>query len=209
MTYRVGYSQNIFRGAEPEPQRLSIRQFLLPSCSRRYQRNSTDDFTGGIDWKPVQGTKLTFEEQIDHYKADSYFTMDPSVPHRAGGGRNPVALLANYDSLTPYASSSCNANSIGTTPMLSAPQTPGGLPVINPACAVITSYLRTQPTRILYPTEIFRLQSSSIKNVSMNGDVRYTDANMNLPNYYDSFQGLDEDNSSMRTIRPMRARSGR
>jgi hypothetical protein len=65
-----------------------------------------------------------------------------------------------------------------------------GLPIIDPACGVITSYSRTQPTRILYPTEIFRLQSSSIKNVTMNGDVRYTKANMNLPNYYDSVQGL-------------------
>ncbi len=55
----------------------------------------------------------------------------------------------------------------------------------------------TQPTRILYPTEIFRLQSSSIKNVSMNGDLRYTNANMNLPNYYDSFQGLTETTRSI------------
>ncbi len=56
---------------------------------------------------------------------------------------------------------------------------------------MVTSYLRSQPTRILYPTEIFRLQSSSIKNISMNGDFRYTIANMNLPNYYDSYQGLN------------------
>jgi len=38
-------------------------------------------------------------------------------------------------------------------------------------------------------TEIFRVQSSSIRNVTMNGDIRYTLANMNLPNYYDSYQG--------------------
>jgi hypothetical protein len=50
--------------------------------------------------------------------------------------------------------------------------------------------MRLQPTRSLYPTETFRLQSSSIKNVTMNGDVRYTRANMNLPHYIDSFQGL-------------------
>ena len=49
----------------------------------------------------------------------------------------------------------------------------------------------SQPTRILFPTEIFRLQSSSIKNISMNGNLRYTNANMNLPNYYDSYQGLN------------------
>ena len=56
---------------------------------------------------------------------------------------------------------------------------------------MVTSYLRSQPTRILYPTETFRLQSASIRNVSMNGDFRYTKANMNLPNYYDSYQGLN------------------
>ena len=44
---------------------------------------------------------------------------------------------------------------------------------------------------MLYPTETFRFQSSSIKNIAMNGDVRYTKANSNLPNYYENFQGLD------------------
>jgi len=195
-TFRVGYSQNIFQGPSLTP---SGYQFAgsYDVLLQEYQRNSTDDFTGGIDWKPVQGTRLSFEEQIDHYKADSYFTMDPSYFSVQEPDGTKVALLANYDSLTPYASSACNANSVGTTPVLSAPQTSGGLPVINPACAVITSYSRTQPTRILYPTEIFRLQSSSIKNLSMNGDLRYTNANMNLPNYYDSFQGLAKTSRSI------------
>ena len=188
VTYRAGYSQNIFQGPSLSPSGYQFAKY--DAILQEYQRNSTDDFTGGIDWKPVRGTKLTFEEQIDHYKADSYFTMAPGdfIAQEADG--TPVAL-DDYDSLKPYPSSACTANSIGTTPILSAPPTPGGLPVINPACAVVTSYLRSQPTRILYPTEIFRLQSSSIKNLSMNGDLRYTLANMNLPNYYDSYQGLN------------------
>jgi hypothetical protein len=188
-TYRVGYSQNVFEGPSLSPsgyQFAGSKDVLL----QEYERNSSDDFMGAIDWKPVRTTRLTFEEQVDHYKADSFFTMDPSYFNVQEANGTKVALLANYDALTPYAASSCNANSIGTTPMLSAPQTAGGLPVINAACAVITSYQRTQPTRILYPTEIFRLQSSSIKNLAMNGDVRYTMANMNMPSYYDSFQGL-------------------
>ena len=41
----------------------------------------------------------------------------------------------------------------------------GGLPIIDPACNVISSYLRSQPTRVIFPTEIFRLQSTSIKNI--------------------------------------------
>ena len=190
VTYRVGYSQNIFQGPSLSP---SGYQFAIVRCycSRSISATAPTISRARIDWKPVQGTKLTFEEQIDHYKADSYFTLDPSyfIVQEADGTK--VALLANYDSLTPYASQRLQCKQHGhALPMLSAPQTAGGLPVINPACAVVTSYLRSQPTRILYPTEIFRLQSSSIKNISMNGDVRYTNANMNLPNYYDSFQGL-------------------
>jgi hypothetical protein len=74
---------------------------------------------------------------------------------------------------------------------------------------VVTSYLRSQPTRILYPTEIFRLQSSSIRNIAMNGDVRYTNANMNLPNYYDSYQGLNGTTRSLSYTANAKAQSGR
>jgi hypothetical protein len=188
VTYRAGYSQNIFQGPSLSPSGYQFAKY--DAILEEFQRNSTDDFTGAIDWKPTPGTQLTFEEEIDHYKADSYFSMARGdfIAQEADG--TPVALN-DYDSQTPYPSSACNANSIGTTPILSTPPTPGGLPVINAACAVVTSYLRSQPTRILYPTEIFRLQSSSIKNVAMNGDLRYTLANMSLPNYYDSYQGLN------------------
>jgi len=188
VAFRAGYSQNIFQGPSLSPSGYQFAKY--DAILQENQRNSTDDFTGGIDWKPVQGTRVTFEEQIDHYKADSYFVMAPGdfILQEADGTK---VAIDDYDSQTPYSSSACNANSIGTTPILSAPQTAGGLPVINAACAVVTNYLRSQPTRILYPTEIFRLQSSSIRNISMNGDVRYTNANMNLPNYYDSYQGLN------------------
>jgi hypothetical protein len=188
MTYRVEYSQNIFQGPSLSPSGYQFAKY--DAILEQYQRNSTDDFTGAILWKPMAGTQLTFEEQIDHYKAGSYFTVAPGdfILQEADGTK---VAINDYDSRTPYPSSACNANSIGTTPILSAPQTAGGLPVINAACAVVTSYLRSQPTRILYPTEIFRLQSASIRNTSMNGDFRYTNANMNLPDYYDSYQGLN------------------
>jgi hypothetical protein len=78
-----------------------------------------------------------------------------------------------------------------TYTIFSAPQTPGGLPIVNPACDVITSYLRSQPTRSITPTEMLRLQSSSIRNIAMNGDIRFTMADTNLPNYYENWTGLD------------------
>ncbi len=193
VSFRAGYSQDIFAGPSLTPSGFweitSPFVLVYDTLLQEMQRNSTDDFFGAVDWKPVPLTKLSFEEQVDHYKADSYFILDPALLNVQESDGTKAALAASYDSLSAP-TVSCNANSVGTTPPLSAPNTPGGLPVVNPACSVVTGYQRYQPTRILYPTEIFRLQSSSIRNVSMNGDVRYTSANMNLPNYYENLQGL-------------------
>lgn len=197
VSYRLAYSHNTFEGPSITP---SGYQFAgsYDVLLEEYQRNGTDDYTAGVDWKPIKDTRLTLEEQIDHFKADSFFTADPSYFKVQEPDGTKVALLANYDALTPPTSTSlCNANSIGTTPLLSAPVTSGGMPVVNPACAVITSYLRTQPTRFFYPTEIFRFQSSSIRNVTMNGDFRYTSAKMNMPDYYENFQGLAKTTRSL------------
>ncbi len=87
-------------GAEPDPERQSVagQEVLL----QEFQRNSTDDFTAAVDWKPVQGTKLTFEEQIDHYKGDSYFTMAPQFLNVQEADGTKVALLDSYQRFLPY-----------------------------------------------------------------------------------------------------------
>jgi hypothetical protein len=188
VTYEIEYAQNVFEGPSLSPGgQLGQSDLLL----NMYQRNSTDFFRGAIHWKPVRGTQFTFEELVDHYKQDSYYTIAPNQFTVQEADGRPAAL-GNWDSLVPYGINFCNTGSMGTAPysILSDPQVPGGKPVINPACDVFTSYVRSQPTRILYPTEIFRFQSESIKNVQMNGDIRYTNANMNLPNYYENIQGL-------------------
>ena len=186
-TARFGYSHGTFEGPSLSPSGYSFAKYN--AILEEYQRNSDDDFFGALDWKPLPATKISVEEQITHNKFDSYFTLNPAALTLQEADGTPVAIN-DYDSLSPYAISACNANSIGTTPLLSAPST-GTLPVINPACAVVSSYTRTQPSRTLFPTSILRLQSSSIKNVAMNGNARYTLATMNLPQYYDSYTGLD------------------
>ncbi len=205
VTLRFAYSKNIMQGPSLTPSGNSVagQEVLL----QEYQRNNTDDFMAAVDWKPINGTKLTYEEQIDHYKGDSYFTMAPQsfTVQEADGTR--AALLTSLQNFVPYgyssstgkfaASSNCNATSMISSSTILNANPNGGLPIIDPACNVITRYFRSQPTRVIFPTEIFRLQSTSIKNIAMNGDVRYTNANMNLPNYYDQFQGLD---GSIRSI---------
>jgi len=204
VTLRFAYSQNIFQGPSQTPSGNSVagQEILL----EEYQRNSADNFTGGIDWKPAQQTKFTFEEEVDHYKGDSYFTLAPQTLRVQEADGTKVALLDSYQNSMPYGyngatgafapSTNCaSASMISTSTILYANPT-GGLPIIDPACNVISSYIRYQPTREIFPTEIFRMQSSSIENIAMNGDFRYTSANMNLPNYYEDFQGLDGVKSS-------------
>lgn len=198
VTLRAGYSRSTFEGPSLSPSGNSVAgsEVIL----EEYQRISSDVYTGGADWKPVQGTKLTFEEEIDRNKLDSYFTVNPAALTVQEADGTPVQLLDSYQNFYPYGYTSagvfsatsskvCNS-SVTNTSILSANPT-GGLPIIDPACNVITSYMRSQPTRELFPTEIVRLQSSTLKNIEMNGDFRYTNANMKLPNYYEDFKGLD------------------
>ena len=188
VTFRVGYSQNVFQGPTYSPG-YSIGS-TSPILLQEYMRQSSDDWTGEIVWKPIPQTQITYEQQITHLKGDSYFTLAPSSLILQTAAGTPVAI-GNYTSQTPYAIKSCNANSLASPDTFLYPaQTPGGLTIIDPACSVIVSYLRSQPTRILYPMEILRLQSSSIHNLTMNGQANYTLANMHLPNYYENFNGL-------------------
>lgn len=201
VSFRVGYSQDVFEGPSLSPGASS--NFFDESIGaydqllQQYQRDSTDEFIGAIDWKPVHGTQLTFEEEINHFKADTFFTLAPSAFTAQEADGTPVAI-GNWDSQAPYGIGACNKGSMGSGyvsatnyTIFSPSQNNSSLPIINAACDVASSYLRSQPTRILFPTEIFRIQSSSIKNLAMNGDVRFTNANMNLPNYYENYQGLD------------------
>jgi hypothetical protein len=200
VTYHISYSKNLMEGPSLSPSGYQFAKYN--AILEEHQRNNTDDITSSLDWKPVRGTSFTYEEQITHFKGDSYFTLNPQslIVQEADG--TPVAIN-DYDSLSPYGIGACNTGSMGNAytaasgsnpavyTILSPPNTPGGLPVINPACAVVTSYLRSQPTRSIFPTEVLRLQSATIKNLSIDGNVRFTNANMHLPNYYDSYQGLN------------------
>lgn len=201
VTYRFEYSKNTFEGPSLTPSGNAIagQEIIL----QEFQRNNTDDFTAAVDWKPARNTKLTFEEQIDHYRNDSSFTLAPQFLTVQEANGTKAQLLTSYQNVMPYgynsagnfvpyaataSSGACNASIANASTILSANPT-GGLPIIDPACNVLTSYLRTAPTRVIFPTEMLRLQST-IKNIAMNGNVRYTNGNMNLANYYDAFQGL-------------------
>jgi hypothetical protein len=131
-TFRAGYSQNTFEGPSLSPGASSPYFALSIGANdvllQQYQRNSTDDFTGAIDWKPVNGTKLTFEEEIDHYKGDSFFTVAPSeyVVQEADGTK---AALAATTAPLPIAPSIATATASAPLPCCKPRRPPAACPL--------------------------------------------------------------------------------
>jgi hypothetical protein len=195
-TYRLAYSHSTMEGPALSPSYTPLNM-KYNALLEQYQRNGSDDFLGAIDWKPQARTKVTLEVQANHYKSDTFYTLNPSGFNVQESDGTP-AYLGNFTSFTPYGIGACTTTSMGSGytsatnyTILSPSNNSTNLPVINPACAVMTHYTRTQPTRIWTPTETLRLQSSGIKNIVMNGDVHYTRGQSNLNSYYESVQGLN------------------
>lgn len=180
--FRAGYNLNIMQG----PTQSSIHQGSDALLLQNW-RNSTQTWLGGVDWKPVHGTTLTYEEHVTTYKGDTNWQLaglNMQLPNGA-----PVTL--GFDNATGVgavsASTGCSVDK-GRPAVLNATTNP---PTANPCVNGFTSYSRFQPTRVLFPTEEFRFQSSSIKTVQMTGRFLYTGANMKLPNYNEAFTGME------------------
>src|ERR1035437_4839845 len=173
LSFRTGYSHNTDEGPSYSPQHNGAEALYLQNW-----RNSTDTWMGAVDWKPVPKTLLTYEENVSHYKGDTNWGLAGLGLQLANG--MPVTL--GFDNQVPP---TCGD---GNPPIVTSSTTP---PTANPTCSEYLQYSRSAPTRTLMPTEEFRFQSSSIKNIQMNGDVRYTGGTMNLPDYNEYFNGLD------------------
>src|ERR1039457_4804776 len=184
LSFRTGYSHNTDAGPSYSSQHNGADVLFFQNW-----RNSTDTWRGAVDWKPVRKTTLTFGENVTHYKGDTDWQLTGLNLQLANG--TPVTL--GFDNV---AVPSCGD---GNPPITSGSTTP---PTANPTCNGFLQYFRTAPTRTLFPTEGFRFQSSSIKNIQMNGEVRYTGGTMNLPAYTEFFNGSDRGTRAFTTTGP-------
>jgi hypothetical protein len=197
---RLAYSQNIMQG----PSLLPVRSggvIKYNALMDLYQRHSTDEYSVAFDWKPVKGTQVTYEQRMHHYKENSYITLDPNGFQVQEADGTP-AYLGNWDfssngsttattTWTPYSTAACSSNSIASATTFLYPSSNGGPPIIDPSCSVVTGYLRTYPIRTNMPSEIVRFQSTSIKNLIMNGQFSYSRMNMKMPSFSDNAWGLN------------------
>ena len=195
-TARFAYSHSTMEGPTLSPSYTPLGM-KYNALLEQFERNGSDDYTGAVDWKPSQKTKISLDVQANHYKSDTFFMLNPTGFNVQESDGTP-AYLGNFTSFAPYGIAACTTTSMGSGytgatnyTILSPSNNSNPLPVINPACAVMTNYTRTQPTRIWTPTETLRLQSTAIKNVVMNGNVHYTRGRSDLDSYYESVQGLN------------------
>ncbi len=187
---RTGYSQVVMQG----PTLSSVHEGTEGLLEQNW-RNSTDTFVAAADWKPVEKTKLTFEEHIVHYKGNTSFQMSPQGLNLQLANGQPVSL--GYDNVTVPANSAASSPCGNSPPILNSATNP---PTANPCESGFLQYTRSQPMRTIFPTEEFRLQSASVKKVEMNGRVSYTGANMSMPSYFELFNGLGRSGLRIQTI---------
>src|SRR5215469_1540556 len=165
---RFGYNHNINQGPSYSSIHIGTDALLLQNW-----RNSTDNWTAGVDWKPDPRTTFSYDQFITHYKGDSNWQI-AGLNYVLQNG-TPVSLGVNLSSVwkTPCAAP---FNSNGT---------------VNPTCSAYLAYSRYEPTRTLFPTEQFRFQSSAIHNVTMNGRLLYNGTSSHIYNYDEFFNGFN------------------
>lgn len=178
VSFHAGYSQDVMEGPTFSSVHEGTDGLLLQNW-----RNSTDAWRGGVEWKVFPKTTLTFDEVVVHYKGDTNWQLTGLNLQLSNG--TPVTL--GFDNT---AAPSCGNH---LAPIVSSATSP---PTANATCNGLLQYTRSAPMRTLFPTEEFRFQSSDIKNVQMNGNVRYTSADTNMPVFNEFFNGFESRNST-------------
>ncbi len=165
---RFGYFQNVNQGPSNSTLHVGAEALLTQNW-----RHSTDVWDGGIDWRPLKQTTVSYDEFITHYKGNTNWQLT-GLNYKLSDG-TPVSL-------------GINLSSVWKTPC-AAPFNPDGS--VNPKCSGFLAYSRYAPTRTLFPSEQLRFQSSSIPHFTMNGRVLYMGTTSHLINYDENFNGLD------------------
>ena len=177
VSVRFGYNHNINQGPSYGTVHVSTDALLYQNW-----RNSTDTWTGGVDWKPDPKTTFSYDQFVTHYKGDTNWQL-AGLNYTLSNGQ-PVSLGVNLSSVwgTPCSSP---FNGDGT---------------VNPTCNAFLGYTRFAPTRTIFPTEQVRFQSSAIHNFTMNGRLLYNGSTSNLSNYYENFNGLSSRSGVRQTV---------
>lgn len=167
VSLRLDYNHSIMQGPSYSSVHEGGDALLL-----QLLRNSSDTFSGGLDWKVNHKSTLSYDQFVMHYKGDTRWQL-AGLNYQLSNG-TPVSLGVDL-------SSAWNAP-------CAAPFTPTG--AVSPTCSSYLAYTRSAPTRTLAPTEQIRFQTTSIPRLALNGRFLYSATTSNLNNYNEFFNGL-------------------
>lgn len=177
VSVRFGYNHSINQGPSYSTVHVGTEALLS-----QVWPNSTDNWTAGVDWKPIAQTTISYDQFITHYKGNTSWQL-AGLNYTLSNG-TPVSLGIN---ISNEWSSPC-----------AAPFNPDG--TVNPTCNAFLAYNRFAPTRTLFPTEQFRFQSASIPHFTMNGRVIYSGTTSNLTNFYELFNGFESRTATRESV---------
>jgi hypothetical protein len=174
---RVGYDHYIAQGPSYSTVHEGAEALL-----NQFWRNSTNLWSAELNWKPFKQTSFSYDQFVSHYKGNTSWQLTGLNYQLANG--TPVSLGVDI-------------SSIWATPC-AAPFTTTG--AVNPTCNAFLGYSRSAPTRTITPTEEFRFQSASLPKLTMNGRILYSEAESNLTNYNEVFNGLTSRTAQRETV---------
>ena len=176
VSFRAGYSHNTREG----PAISTIHQGGDVQESEWF-RNAIDTWVGGVDYRPIKRTTLSYDQFLIYYRGDTSYVLAPTpyvLPDKT-----PASVGVNL-----LTTSTCGTKG---TANYSAPIVNG---VINPFCSGTQIENQGAPTRTSFPTEQFRFASNYWDKVAMNGRFVYSGAQSEVKSFNQTFIGFNSRN---------------
>jgi hypothetical protein len=165
---RFGYLRVITEGPSYSTLHVGTEALLQQNW-----RNTTDNWTGGLDWKLWKHTTVSYDQFVSNYKQDTNWQLTGLDDQLSNGV--PVSL-------------GIDISSVWATPC-AKPFTATG--AVNPTCNGFLSYTRSAPPRTLVPSEQLRFQSGDIPHFALNGRILYSESKSTLNNFDELFNGYE------------------
>jgi hypothetical protein len=173
LSFHAEYTRDIMEGPT-----LSSYHQGTDALLQQNWKNTTDTWRMGIRWKALPRTVIRYDQIIERYLGNTSWQLAGLNLQLSDG--TPVSLGFDNTSVPSCKDKQSAILSDATNP-----------PTADATCNGFLQYSRTEPIRTLFPTEELSFQSSSIKNVEMNGRLVYTGASSDVSQYNESFSGLE------------------
>jgi hypothetical protein len=163
LTFMVGYSHYDNGGAST----TTIHESTEALLSQPWH-DVSQTYRGGIAWKPVERTRISFDEFYTHTKNETGDVLN-SFPYSLSNGTG-VNLGVSWGNSSPCASPFTGA-------------------YVTSTCSLYTGYSDITPYYTNVPTEQFGFQSNYFRRLHVTGRASYSGAETHMPQMEELYNG--------------------